>query len=161
MPNPNVDFTTGQTLTSGQMNRLPRGQMAYATSAVNYTLTAANAIATGMTVTFTAVAGRTYKFTYYEPAVETSTIAAGSTTVLNLRQTNAAGTQYQNAVVASQVAGVKDVNSLSLICVVPFAFSGAITFVGCAIASSVTGAPILGRTATSPAQLFVEDIGPN
>ena len=161
MPNPNVDFTTGQTLLASQQNRFGRGMMAFAQSTVNYTLTAANAIATGMSVTFTAVAGRTYKFTYYEPAVETSTIAAGSTTVLNIRQTNAAGTQYQNGVVASQVAGLKDVNALCLVVVVPFAFSGSITFVGCAIASSVTGAPILGRSATTPAQILVEDIGPN
>jgi hypothetical protein len=159
MPNPNVDFTTGQTLLASQQNRFPRGLMAQAQSTVNYTLTAANAIATGMSVSFTGVAGRVYKFTYYEPAVETSTIAAGSTTVLNIRQTNAAGVQITNGVVASQVAGLKDVNALCLVAIIPIITSGAYTYVGCAIANSTTGAPILGRSATSPSLLLVEDIG--
>jgi hypothetical protein len=159
MPNPNVDFTTGQTLLASQQNRFPRGLMAQAQSTVNYTLTAANAIATGMSVSFTGVAGRVYKFTYYEPAVETSTIAAGSTTVLNIRQTNAAGVQITNGVVASQVAGLKDVNALCLVAIIPIITSGAYTYVGCAIANSTTGAPILGRSATAPSLLLVEDIG--
>ena len=159
MPNPNVDFTTGQTLLASQQNRFPRGLMAQAQSTVNYTLTAANAIATGMSVSFTGVAGRVYKFTYYEPAVETSTIAAGSTTVLNIRQTNAAGVQITNGVVASQVAGLKDVNALCLVAIIPIITSGAYTYVGCAIANSTTGAPILGRSATTPSLLLVEDIG--
>ena len=159
MPNPNVDFITGQTLLASQQNRFPRGYMGGAQSTVNYTLTAANAIATGMSVTFTGVAGRVYKLTYFEPAVETSTVAAGSSTVLNIRQTNAAGTQVTNGVVASQVAGLKDVNALCLVAIIPIISSGATTYVGCAIANSVVGVPILGRSATSPALLLVEDIG--
>lgn len=159
MPNPNVDFTTGQTLTAAQQNRFGRGYMGGAQSTVNYTLTAANAIATGMTVTFTGVAGRVYKLTYYEPAVETSTIAAGSSTVLNIRQTNAAGTQITSGVVVSQVAGLKDANGLCLVAIIPIVTSGATTYVGCAIANNTTGAPILGRSASSPALLLIEDIG--
>ena len=159
MPNPNVDFTTGQTLTAAQQNRFGRGWMGGAQSTVNYTLTTANAIATGMSVTFTGVAGRVYKLTYFEPAVETSTIAAGSTTVLNIRQTNAAGTQVTSGVVASQVAGLKDVNALCLVAIIPIITSGSTTYVGCAIANNTTGAPILGRNATQPALLLVEDIG--
>jgi len=159
MPNPNVDFTTGQTLLASQQNRFPRGLMAQAQSTVNYTLTAANAIATGMTVSFNGVAGRVYKFTYYEPAVETSTIAAGSATTLNIRQNNAAGVQATSGVILSQVAGQKDINALTLVVILPIVTTAAYTFVGCAFVNSVTGAPVLARNANAPALLLVEDIG--
>lgn len=159
MPNPNVDFTTGQTLLASQQNRFPRGIMAQAQSTVNYTLTVANNIATGMTVSFNGVAGRLYKFTYYEPAVETSTVAAGSFTTLNIRQTNAAGVQATQGVILSQVAGQKDINALSLVVILPIVTTSAYTFVGCANVNSVVGVPILARSAFSPALLLVEDIG--
>lgn len=159
MPNPNVDFSSGQTLLASEQNRFPRGLMAQAQSTVNYTLTTANAVVTGMTVSFNGVAGRIYKFTYYEPAVETSNIAAGSATTLNIRQTNAAGVQAVSGLVLSQVAGQKDINALTLVCILPILTTAAYTFVGCAFASSVTGVPILARNATAPALLLVEDIG--
>ena len=159
MPNPNVDFTTGQTLLASQQNRFPRGIMAQAQSTVNYALTVANNIATGMTVSFNGVAGRLYKFTYYEPAVETSTVAAGSATTLNIRQTNAAGTQATSGLILSQVAGQKDINALTLVVILPIVTTAAYTFVGCAFANSVVGAPVLARNANAPALLLVEDIG--
>lgn len=159
MPNPNVDFTTGQTLLASQQNRFPRGIMAQAQSTVNYALTVANNIATGMTVSFNGVAGRLYKFTYYEPAVETSTVAAGSATTLNIRQTNAAGAQATSGLILSQVAGQKDINALTLVVILPIVTTAAYTFVGCAFANSVVGAPVLARNATAPALLLVEDIG--
>jgi hypothetical protein len=133
--------------------------MAQAQSTVNYALTVANNIATGMTVSFNGVAGRLYKFTYYEPAVETSTVAAGSATTLNIRQTNAAGAQATSGLILSQVAGQKDINALTLVVILPIVTTAAYTFVGCAFANSVVGAPVLARNATAPALLLVEDIG--
>jgi len=155
--NPNTDFSAGAVLTSAQQNRFPRGVMAYAVSTTNYTLTTSTAIATGMTVTWTAVANRYYRISYYEPLVETSTVSA-SYTALSLRPTNAAGTLNQQGILTT-VAAVKNTGSLN-VSVIYNTTAGSKTFVGCAITTSITGVPILGRSVFNPSYLLVEDIGP-
>lgn len=157
MPNPNVDFSAGAVLLASQQNRLPRGVMAYAVSTTNYTLTTTTTIATGMTVTWTAVAGRYYRISYYEPLVETSTVS-GSSTNLSLRPDNAAGTLNQQAQLTT-VAAVKNTGSLN-VSVIYNSTAGSKTFVGCAVTTSTTGTPILGRSVFNPSYLLVEDIGP-
>jgi hypothetical protein len=58
----NTTFTTGAVLTAAQMNNLPWGVVAYgARTAGNVTLGPTQADITGMSVTFTAVAGRLYR----------------------------------------------------------------------------------------------------
>ena len=157
MPTPNNDFTAGQVLTASEMNSLPRGVMAYAVSTTNYTLTTTTTIATDMTVTWTAVAGRYYRISYYEPLVETSTVS-GSSTNLSLRPNNAAGTLNQQGQLTT-VAAVKNTGSLN-ISVIYNSTAGSKTFVGCAVTTSTTGTPILGRSVFNPSYLLVEDIGP-
>ena len=157
--NPNTAFSSGAVFTADQANRFPRGVMAKATNAANnYTLTTSVAIATGMTVTFTADTLRLYKITYYEPYVETSTAGSGSTTTLTIRPTNAAGTAIQSGFAAS-VSAVKSVDSVGLIGLVS-GISGSVTYVGCGVTSSTTGTPLLQRTGTAVATLLVEDMGP-
>jgi hypothetical protein len=63
MPNPNTDFTAGAILTAAQQNRFPRGFLGSATLATTQSVGTAEVDLTGMSVTFTAVAGRIYKFT--------------------------------------------------------------------------------------------------
>jgi hypothetical protein len=154
--NPNTDFTAGQVLTAAQQNRFPRGVMALASSTTSYTLTTSVAIATGMTVTFTAVANRNYKITYYEPQASTANVV--SYTVTQIRLTNAAGTAYQQGIVQTVSAAITN----AAICntFVGTFTAGSTTIVGCAVTTSTSGAPLLTRSATAPAFLLVEDIGP-
>ena len=157
MPTPNDNFTAGEILTAQECNNWPRGVMAYAVSTTNYTLTTTTTIATGMTVTWTAVAGRYYRISYYEPLVETSTVS-GSSTNLSLRPDTATGTLNQQGVVTT-VAAVKNTGSLN-VSVIYNSTAGSKTFVGCAVTTSTTGTPILGRSVFNPSYLLVEDIGP-
>lgn len=155
--NPNTDFSSGAILTAAQQNRFPRGVMALATSSTNYTLTTSIAIATGMSVTFTAVANRNYKITYVEPQVGTPGVSGGFTG-LTIRLTSAAGSGLALGILQTNSA-----TAYSASVVVQYVYSGAAgstTIVGCANASSVTGTPVLGRSATGLASLLVEDIGP-
>ena len=152
---PNTDFVTGAVYTAQQANNFPRGVMATASSSTNYTLTTSVAIATGMSVTFTAVANRNYRITYNEPQINTPTVVGYSYT--QLRQTTAAGTQLQQALVQNSAAAAAN-GTLPLIYVGTFT-AGSVTLVGCAATSSTTGAPVATRSSSNPAQLIVEDIG--
>ena len=133
--------------------------MAYATSSTTYTLTLTETITTGMTVTFTAVAGRLYKLTYYEPLVNTPSVASGQTN-LQIRLTNATGTQLQRGIIRTPDA-VPVVGSVGVLDLYVPGTSGSVTIVGTSFASSLTGAPDIDRTATAPAFISVEDIGIN
>ncbi len=63
--NPNTTFTSGAVLTAAQQNRFPRGVMgAVYRTAGNVAVTTTQADVTGVTVTFTAEASRTYKATW-------------------------------------------------------------------------------------------------
>lgn len=154
--NPNTDFSSGAVLTADQQNRFPRGVMALATSTTSYTLTTSEVIATGMTVTFTAVANRYYRITYFEPQAQTATFAAN--TQLTLRQTNASGTVLQNTIFSNE-SNALDQSGMTCIRTMNFS-AGSITVVGTAKCSLTTGGPQLIRDSTRQAQLLVEDIGP-
>jgi hypothetical protein len=154
--NPNTDFSSGAVLTAAQQNRFPRGVMALATSTTSYTLTTVEVIATGMTVTFTAVANRYYRITYFEPQAQTASFA--SNTSLTLRQTNASGTVLQNSVFQNET-NATDQSGMTVIRTMTFS-AGSITVVGTAKCSLTTGTPQLIRDSTRQAQLLVEDIGP-
>ena len=153
---PNTTFVSGAILTAAQMNALPFGNVALATSTSSYTLTTSSAIATGMTVTFTAIANRNYKVTYYEPQVQT---AFGLSSFCNaeIRLTNAAGTRLQNGIFQNLSSSCN--GSLTPIYVGTFS-AGSVTLVGCGIVSSTNGTPQFVRSATAPAILVVEDMGP-
>ena len=86
--NPNTDFSSGAVLTAAQQNRFPRGVMAYNTAtATDSSVTAEEVQITGSS--FTAVANRYYRITYYEPnLISTASTGFG----LRIRQTNLAGT---------------------------------------------------------------------
>jgi len=154
--NPNTDFSSGAVLTADQQNRFPRGVMALATSTTSYTLTTSEVIATGMSVSFTAVANRYYRITYFEPQAQTASFA--SNTSLTLRQTNASGTVLQNTVFQNE-SNATDQSGMTVIRTMTFT-AGSITVVGTAKCSLTTGTPVLVRDSTRQAQLLIEDIGP-
>jgi hypothetical protein len=151
--NPNTDFSSGAVLTAAQQNRFPRGVMALATSTTSMNITTSPTTATGMTVTFTAVANRYYRVTYYEPQVTAPNVSGGFV-VLSIRQ---GGTQYSSAIVQTQTGGY---NALSNNIFVGTFTAGSVTLTGTVTASSTTGTPAVNRGTGFPAQLTVEDIGP-
>ena len=154
---PNDTFTSGQILTAAECNAFPFGVVALASSTTSYTLTTSAAIATGMTVTFTAIANRYYKITYYEPQVATSNVS-GTFSSSSIRLTSAGGTIYQTGIVQT-VAALTVNGSLTNTFIGTFP-AVSTTIVGCGVASNITNAPTFTRSATAPAFLLVEDIGP-
>ena len=158
--NPNTTFVSGTVLTAAQQNRFPFGVVARATSNTDYTLTTSVAIATGMSVTFTAIADRYYKITYLEPQCQTANLS-NEVTNTQIRVTNAAGTLLNTGWARTETAGVQDAATLTLVSTSTFT-AGSVTIVGCAKTTSTSGAPVLGRNAavSGAALLLVEDIGP-
>ena len=155
---PNVTFVSGAVYTAAQANQYPFGIVAKAASTTNYTLTTTMTQTTGMTVTWTAIANRNYKITYYEPYVETTSAASGQTN-LKIFQTNTAGTQLNQGFVSNSAA-VKIVGSANVVTVVANFSAGSITVIGAASTSSITGTPLLQRNLFFGSFLIVEDMGP-
>lgn len=158
MPNPNVDFTAGSVLLASQQNRLPRGVMQFASSPTNYTLTITDTIATGMSATFTAVADRYYRVTYYEPQAQTPSAVSGFVN-LSIKLDNAAGATVSYGRIQTSAA-LMITGNVNTVAVITYATSGNKTVVGVASVNVTTGAPTLQRSAQQPAFVLVEDIGP-
>jgi len=154
----NNAFTVSQTLTAQEMNNLPFGVAYFDSDASNYTLTTSLTAVTGLgPATWTADSTRLYKITYYEPQCQTST--AASYINLQLRETNAAGTQLQSTFVQNETA-VSTTTGQTCTYIGTFA-SGSVTVVPCALTSSTTGTPRLVHTGTTRAFIIVEDVGLN
>ena len=156
--NPNTNFTAGAVLTAAQQNRFPRGVMASATSTTNYTITATETIATGMSVSFTAVSTRAYKITYYEPFAQSSNLTTGANTTLRIRNASATGTLINTGMVYTFAPGTVNAASVNIVGIVT-GISGSVTYVGTAVGFT-SGTPQLLRTTGNQAYLIVEDIGP-
>jgi hypothetical protein len=153
----NNAFTVGQTLTAAECNNLPFGVAYFDSDASNFILTTTLTAVTNLgPATWTADATRLYKITYYEPQCQTSTVA-GSYINLQLRQTNAAGTQLQSTFVQVETA-VSTTTGQTCIYIGTFS-SGSVTVVPCALASNITGTPRLVHSATTRCFLIVEDVG--
>ena len=94
--NPNTQFSSGAVYTADQANRFPRGIMALATSTTSDTSVTTEEVELGA-ISFTAVANRYYKITYYEPDIG---ISGAGANVLQMRirnGTTTAGTLLQIA----------------------------------------------------------------
>jgi hypothetical protein len=152
--NPNTDFTAGAIFTAAQANRFPRGIMALTVATSNFTMSTSEAVSITAS-TFTAVANRYYKVTYYEPGL--SNIAgAGNDIQARIRLTNTSGTQFGYGLIEMSGATAA-VNSLNVVVITTFT-AGSIVVVG--TLQSNTGAPLAIRSATIPGLISVEDIGP-
>lgn len=148
--NPNTDFTAGNVLTAAQQNRFPRGIMAYNTNtASDATVTVEEVEISG--VTFTAVANRLYRLTYYEPGFGSST---GAAMTMRIRLTNISGTIQQQGIVYN--TGTQQQNGV----VIGYATysAGSVTLVATLQNSAGTGSA--NRSSTAFAFLSVEDVGP-
>jgi len=154
---PNVTFVSGAVFTATQANQFPFGIVAKATSTTNYTLTTTMTATTGMSVTWTAIANRNYKITYYEPIVETTSAASGQTNI-KIFQTNTAGNQITSTFLGNSAA-VKILGTINAVSVNAFS-AGSVTIIGAANTTSITGTPLLQRNLFFPSLLLVEDMGP-
>ena len=154
MPNPNVDFTTGQTLLASQQNRFPRGIMAYNTVVLSdTTVTAEEVMITGSS--FTAVANRYYRITYQEPSLASA--GANAVFTLRIRLTNLAGAVQNEVRELNQSASIAIPTSGICQAVVTLT-AGSQNFVATLQCSSGTGQA--QRSGTIIGFLLVEDIGP-
>lgn len=152
--NPNTDFSSGAILTAAQQNRFPRGVMARnEVTTSDLTITAEEIQITGSS--FTAVANRYYRITYYEPQIALPA-TAGVFSIARIRLTNLAGTQLQQGIV--QNAPATAINYSQPTVWVGTLTAGSTVIVGTLSCSS--GTATATRSATIPAQLTVEDIGP-
>lgn len=151
---PNDDFTAGQVLTATECNQFPRGIVAYAQSTTSDTTITVEEVQLTST-SFTAVANRYYRITYYEPQI-TTPATANAFVNSGIRITNLAGTKYQTGVV--QNAPATAVNFSVTTVWVGTLTAGSTVFV--ATLSCSSGTATATRSATFPAQLTIEDIGP-
>jgi hypothetical protein len=147
---PNTDFTSGQILTATQQNQFPRGIMAYAQSTTTDTVTVEEIELTAST--FTAVANRYYKISYFEPKISSN--GNGSQFTQRIRLTNLAGTVLQTSFFQPNTA-----NFLFCVCETVVTLSaGSTVIVGTAQMGDTTAN--LTRSATEKAFIVVQDIGP-
>jgi hypothetical protein len=152
---PNVDFVAGAILTASQQNQFPRGIVAYTQS------TSSSASITAETVTltstsFTAVANRYYKVTYFEPVLQASGTPPGYISA-RIRLTNISGTIFQFADMEPVVSSSSDGQMMSMMTVVTLT-AGATTICGTLQANS--NSVVAFGNANARRFIMVEDIGP-
>ena len=152
---PNDDFTAGQVLTATECNNFPRGVMALTkATATDATVTTEEVQITSSS--FTAVANRYYKITYFEPAMSVNSASVVFT--LKIRQgTTTAGTQLASALAVNTSGSI--FNPTEGICYAVTTFSAGATQV-CATLACTAGTASASRSATQAAFILVEDIGP-
>ena len=146
--NPNTDFTSGDVLTAAQQNRFPRGIMAFASKTTDTTITTTEADA-GLSVTFTAVANRYYKYTFTCPAV------AGTAGFVYFKLTDGSNSQKNGSYVYSSGTAAYQAPSMTF---VTTESTGSITR---KIRMKIeTGSGTMYCNSSEPAFLVVEDLGP-
>ena len=150
---PNVDFVAGAVLTATQQNQFPRGIVAFAqsTSAGSATTTEAVQLTSS---TFTAVANRYYRVTYYEPLVIIGGLQP-SYLGFRVRLTNLAGT-----ILATEEPEAMPTPSDGQIINFQFVttFSAGSTVLVATAYTGTNSASLYG-SATVRRQLIVEDLG--
>ena len=146
----NTTFTTGAVLTAAQMNNLPWGVVGTAVrTAGDLTITTTNQDLTGMSITFTAVAGRLYRASWGANALKNTT--AG---YIQISFTDSTPTLYG----FSLTYGVNgNYVNLSGVSVISGLTAGSKTFKLRGITENNT-ATLLAQ-ATGPLQFIIEDIG--
>ena len=149
--NPNTDFSSGAVLTAAQQNRFPRGIMQYNTASSSDSSITAEEIQITL-ASFTAVANRFYRISYYEPGFGSSVAAAMT---MRIRLTNLAGAVQQQGIVYN--TGAQQQNGF-IQNIVTFT-AGSVVLVATLQNSAGTGSA--NRTGTAQAILLVEDIGPS
>ena len=151
---PNTNFSVGQVLTSTQANQFPRGIVAFADATSNLSFDNTETLSITAS-TFTAVANRYYRITYFEPQLPQ--VQNSNTVTQRIRLTNTSGTQLSATVYTNTTAVANATNSATLVYVGTFT-AGSVVIIG---SLRSPGAVVSAtRSATMPAQIIIEDIGP-
>ena len=146
--NPNTDFTTGAVFTADQANRFPRGVVAFTQKTTGDNVTAEAVQITGSS--FTAVANRYYKVTYFEP----NPVNGTGYFSFKIRQTNISGTVLNQSY---NTTGTGIDRQATMFWIGTFS-AGTVNVV--ATAQMTAGTGLLNRGAGVIAYLLVEDMGP-
>ena len=150
--NPNTDFSVSGVYTANQANRFPRGVMAFTKATTSGSINSEQVQITGSS--FTAVANRYYKITYYEPSLN-SAFSETDTVIGRIRLTNLAGAVQQTA--NSFIWQTPTPEDMTCVAVTTLT-AGTVNLV--ATLEGTSGFPIgATRSATQYAFLLVEDIG--
>ena len=146
---PNTTFVANTVLTAAEQNAFGFGVVALTTATSNITATTTETVSITAS-TFTALANRYYRITYYESAANYPA-GIGASMTAKIRLTNAAGTQFQ----ANQYFNTSATGSgLALVTFAVTTLSaGSTVIVGTATVS--TGTATWFRSATIPAQIVV------
>jgi hypothetical protein len=152
--NPNTDFTAGAIFTADQANRFPRGIVALGET----TTSTANVSVETLSVTsssFTAVANRYYKITYYEPLflINSGTV---DRVLLRIRLTNISGAIQQEGISLLSAAAARNNGIVEI--VKTFA-AGSVVVCGTFLPAG-GGNGGMFHDATRVGQITVQDIGP-
>jgi spore coat protein U-like protein len=145
----NTTFTSGAILTAAQMNNLPWGQVGYVTKATTQTAITTEADIAGLSITWTAVAGRVYKFTTHINL----TCAAGGDYTLYLND----GTN--NVLEAIGKCAASDRQSKSFVAYVTGITAGSKTYKLRFTASNDTTIFGTSTRASIASQFIIEDMG--
>jgi hypothetical protein len=148
--NPNTDFSVGQVLTSGNANRWPRGVMALSNLTANTNIP--NGETTRTSVSFTAVANRYYKISWYEPELQNPNAAVNT---MYLRLDTTGGTILGTSILFT-VAGDQ---TSALLTIVTTLSAGSRSIFARAFNNAATATEYRAASG-KPAYLLVEDIGP-
>jgi hypothetical protein len=151
---PNTTFVAGNVYTAAQANAFGFGIVAQGSATANSAISTTEAIQVTAS-TFTAIANRYYKITYFEP-IATPAAGAGNYITLKIRLTNAAGTIYQQGQYQATGATAGS-QPLNIVTIQTFS-AGSVVLVGTAVVNSGAGACYRGADTT--ARIIVEDIGP-
>lgn len=152
--NPNTDFSSGAILTAAQQNRFPRGVMgAVYRTAGDYTMTVAANDITGMTVTFTAVAGRIYKASWTASGYKSTTNGWAGVYLANSANT-VFGAVYSTALISGvgyfNLSGFTYFSNLT---------AGSQTLKLRAQIENLNG--LINASGVNPCVLMIEDCGPS
>ena len=150
---PNTTFVANTVLTASQQNAFGFGIVALGTNAVASAAVSAETLSVTSN-SFTAIANRYYKITYFEPTILYST-GTVSYVDLNIRLTSIAGTLKQNSSVLLSSAN----RNSGTVSIVTTLTAGATVVVGC-FDPEGGGTATAFRSASNLSYIIVEDVGP-
>ena len=152
---PNTTFVAGNIFTAAQANAFPRGVMGNVTrTAGNFTMSTTVADITGMTITWTAFANRTYKFTWNVTGFK-QTAAGWAACYLAESGNTVYGAVYNTA----PLVGADGYFNLSGIAYKSDLGAGTQTFKLRAQLENASGTIL--ASGTNPCFFMVEDLGPS
>jgi hypothetical protein len=148
--NPNTDFSDFTSLSAAQLNRFPRGIVSYVQHTSPISFAGETLILTSPS--FTAVANRYYRMSWYEPQ---TTNTGGLYSVMRFRLTNISGTVIGESYPDQAAYPDPSISFLQI----TRTFTAGSTVVVCTAVSTNSGA--FDASSTKIGSLVIEDMGPS